>query len=230
MAARRSPGRAARPGTGALTFHPLTPDRWDDLATLFGPRGAQAGCWCMWWRQTQAEFQSHRGEANRRALQALVRTGQPPGVLAYADGTAIGWCAIGPRAGYARLSRSRVLAPVDDRPVWAVTCFFVARPWRGRGVTRPLLEAAVAFARSRGATDVEGYPLDVADGYPDAYAYTGLVSAFQAAGFHEVARRSPTRPLMRRPLATLETPRRASRTRVPGGTPRPASSARRRSR
>jgi GNAT superfamily N-acetyltransferase len=172
----------------------------------------------MWWRQGQAEFQARRGDANRRALRARVRTDRPPGVLAYADGVPVGWCAIGPRAGYARLARSRVLAPVDDRPVWSVTCFFVARPWRARGLTRSLLEAAVGFARSRGATDVEAYPLDVGRGYPDAYAYTGLVSTFRAAGFREVARRAPTRPVMRRQIRARE------------GTPTPASSARRRPR
>src|SRR5437867_9852589 len=99
------PTKVTRPG---LTFHPLTPDRWPDLAALFGPRGASSGCWCMWWRQSRAEFAARRGDGNRRAFRALVEQGPPPGVLAYAGGRAIGWCAIAPRRDYPRLERSRV--------------------------------------------------------------------------------------------------------------------------
>lgn len=130
-----------------------------------------------------------------------MKKGDPPGILAYAEGRPVGWCAIAPRADYSRLARSRVLRRVDDRPVWSVTCFFVTAPWRRRGVTRKLLEAAVRFARSRGAKVIEGYPLDVKTAnYPDVYAYTGFASAFREAGFTEVARRSESRPIMRRQL------------------------------
>jgi GNAT superfamily N-acetyltransferase len=156
----------------------------------------------MWWRRPRPAFDAGRGDGNRRAFRALVQRGAPLGLLAYAGEEPVGWCAIAPRADYPRLARSRVLAPVDDRPVWAVTCFFVSRPWRRRGLTRRLLEAAVRFARTRGARLVEGYPLDTASAaYPDTYAYTGFASTFRAAGFAEVARRSPTRPIVRRPVA-----------------------------
>jgi GNAT superfamily N-acetyltransferase len=96
------------------------------------------------------------------------------------------------------LDRSRVLARVDDAPVWSVTCFFVARKYRYSGLTVALLRAAVEHARRRGACVVEGYPIDPAGGKTaDAFAYTGLESAFRDAGFVEVLRRSPTRPIMR---------------------------------
>lgn len=195
MSARRD-----RPLT--IKAHPLTPDRFHHLEALFGPHGAQAGCWCMWWRQTAKEFEFGKGEANRAALRALVESGETPGVLAYDGDEPVGWCAIAPRSEYSRLARSRSLKPVDDQPVWSITCFFVARPHRGRGVTRELTEAACRFARSRGATVVEAYPV-VPDesGYPAAFAYTGLLSAFLACGFVEVARPSLRRAIVRRTLA-----------------------------
>jgi GNAT superfamily N-acetyltransferase len=91
------------------------------------------------------------------------------------------------------------LSPVDDQPVWSITCFFVARPYRRRGVTVELLEAAVRHARAHGARIVEGYPIEPGDGnVPAAFAYTGLVPAFRAAGFVESARRSHRQPVMRR--------------------------------
>jgi GNAT superfamily N-acetyltransferase len=183
-----------------LEIAPLTPERWPDLETLFGPRGACAGCWCMWWRVSRAQWQRQKGEGNRKAFRKVVEAGGVSGLLAYAEGQPVGWCAIAPRSDYPGLARSRVLKAVDDRPVWSVTCFFVARPWRRRGVTTPLLEAAADLARARGARILEGYPVDATHDQPDPFVFSGLVSSFRRAGFREVLRRSPRRPIMRRLL------------------------------
>jgi len=183
----------------ALAFHPATAERWADVERLFGERGACAGCWCMLWRLPRKDWEAGQGEGNRRALRKLVRGGAEPGVLAYRDGEPIGWCAVAPRADYPALARSRVLEPVDDRPVWSVACLFVARPHRRCGVSARLLEAAVVHAGRHGATIVEGYPtVPSTDRAPDAFLWTGTAAAFEWAGFREVARRSPTRPIVRR--------------------------------
>jgi GNAT superfamily N-acetyltransferase len=180
---------------------PLTRERWNDVETLFGPRGACGGCWCMFWRLPRGEFSRGKGEGNRRAFQALVRRGEEPGLLAYADGVPVGWCALAPREAYPSLARSRVLAPVDDKPVWSVSCFFIARGWRRKGVTVALLRAAAAHAAARGGKILEGYPIAPKKGeVPAAFAWTGLVGGFTKAGFEEAARRSATRPIMRRRL------------------------------
>ena len=180
-----------------FSFRPLTPDRWGDLERLFGPRGACAGCWCMWWRLSRPEWNRGKGEGNRKAFRKLVRSGTEPGVLAYADGEPVGWCAIAPREQYPRLASSRILQPVDDQPVWSVTCFYIARSFRHQGLSAALLKAAADFARARSAKIVEGYPHDVKKTAADVFVYTGLASAFRKAGFKEVARRSKTRPVMR---------------------------------
>ncbi len=194
----RGAEKTPAPALSPLSFHPLTPARWDDFVELFGPHGAQAGCWCMWPRLTAKEFEARKGLANRRAMQAIVKSGTVPGILAYRAGHAVGWCALAPRVDYVRLERSRVLAPVDDQPVWSVYCFFIARSERRRGVATELLRAAVQHARKKGARMLEGYPIDPrSNRFPDAFAYHGTVSVFRAAGFREVARRSATRPIMR---------------------------------
>jgi len=181
-----------------VRVHPVTPERWGDLEALFGPRGACAGCWCMWWRVQAADWGRQRGVGNREGLRALVDSGEAPGLLAYVDDTPAGWVAVGPREAFPRLGRSRILKRVDDQPVWSVVCFFVAKSWRRRGVTEQLLDAAVAYAREHGATVVEGYPVEPKTAeMPAVYAFTGLASAFRKAGFVEVARRSQTRPIMR---------------------------------
>jgi GNAT superfamily N-acetyltransferase len=152
----------------------------------------------MWWKRTRSEFERHKGDANKEALRAIVESGRTPGLLAYIKGTPIGWCAIEPRNAYPALERSRTLKPVDDQPVWSVTCFFVARRYRRRGVTVALLRAASVYATEQGAQIVEGYPVEPrTERMPDAFAWTGTAAAFRAAGFEEVLRRSETRPIMR---------------------------------
>jgi GNAT superfamily N-acetyltransferase len=183
-----------------IQFHPLTPERWPDFEKLFGPNGACAGCWCMWWRLTSAQFRQMRGEANRQALQAIVESGGVPGIVAYSDGQPAGWCAIAPRHSLPRLKegKSRIFAPVDHRPVWSVTCFFIARPFRRQGLSVKLLEAAVHHAAGHGATIIEGYPVEpTGPALSPVEAYTGLADTFRRVGFVEVARRSETRPIMR---------------------------------
>jgi GNAT superfamily N-acetyltransferase len=151
----------------------------------------------MWWRLPRADLERQRGEANRQALKALVDAGQVLGLLAYMEGRPVGWCAVGPRESYPALARSRILRPVDDQAVWSVVCFFVDRHTRGQGITGPLLQAAIQYARERRASIVEGYPVEPQGRSADAFVYTGLASTFRKAGFIEVARRSETRPVMR---------------------------------
>jgi GNAT superfamily N-acetyltransferase len=192
------PSKPAARSRVDITCRPLTPDRWKDLVRLFGARGACAGCWCMYWRLSNAAFNRGKGAGNRRRFGDLVRSGEVPGILAYADDQVVGWCALAPRETYTRLARSRVARPVDSKSVWSIVCFFVAPAYRKRGVMTALLEGAVRHARTRGARLVEGYPVDPEGTYPDTFAYVGLSSAFRRAGFHEVARRSRGRPIMRR--------------------------------
>jgi GNAT superfamily N-acetyltransferase len=181
-----------------LEFHPLTPERWPDLEKLFGKRGACGGCWCMFWRLRRSDFVKQKGEVNRKALKRIVDSGEVPGILAYANHEPIGWCSFAPRESLSTLERSRILRRVDDKPVRSVVCFFIARPYRRKGLTVKLLEACLKYVREHGDGIVEGYPVDPVQGKtPDVFAYTGLAAAFRKAGFVEVARRSATRPIMR---------------------------------
>jgi GNAT superfamily N-acetyltransferase len=190
-----------QPVPEGLEVHAVTPDRWDDLAELAGERGFTSGCWCMWWRVSSREFDERHGAGLRGDLQELVARGPEPGLLAYVDGAPAGWVAVAPREEYPRLDRSPKLRRLDDRPVWSITCFTIDRRHRRRGVAAALLDAAVDFARRRGAEVVEAYPIDTAGGKrSSADLYTGTLAMFERAGFEEVARRGG-RPIVRRTLA-----------------------------
>ena len=182
----------------SLEFHPLTTARWNELEKLFGECGTTRGCWCMWWRQTRAEFSRQHGEPNRIALRTIVESGVVPGLLAYSDGEPVGWCAVQPRESYPALDRSRTLARVDSEAVWSIPCFYIARHFRGKGLMPELLTAAVSWAAKHGARIVEAYPVEPGSKSPNPALYTGVVPVFQRAGFVEVCRRSKRQPIMRK--------------------------------
>ena len=189
----------------ALTTAVLTPAAWKDVESLFGPRGACAGCWCMFWRLEKGErFDALKGEPLRERFRAGILEGRIQGVLAYEAGVPVGWATFGPRTSFARLQRSPSLACDDAERVWGIPCFFVRREHRGRGVARALLDAAVSEMQRRGVSLVEGYPVKPsASGapIPAAFAYTGTRSLFEAAGFRpEPATEGYSRQRVRRAL------------------------------
>ena len=183
----------------AKTFeaHPVTTERWDDLVALFD-RPVVRTCFCMFYRKTGSG--TGVGADNRRAMKALVKQGTVPGLIGYEDGVPVAWVSLGPREDYAKLSRSPIMKPVDDRPVWSIVCFFVDREARGRGVSERMLRAAVDYARSRGARLLEAYPVDGDERRHPDDMFFGAKSMYDRAGFREVARRRPTRPVVRKPL------------------------------
>lgn len=186
-----------------LTIRPLTPERWPDLEALFNAKGCSVarGCWCMFYRRSGARGSLPSGttaaQANRADLKKLVNAGKPPGLIGYRGKTPMGWVSLGPREDYAKLKHSPVMKPVDDRPVWSVICFVVPSEHRGQGVARALLDGAIAYAKKQGATLLEAYPVDKPGRSHDDFMWFGAKSMYDDAGFEEVARRKPQRPVVR---------------------------------
>jgi GNAT superfamily N-acetyltransferase len=199
---RRLLRRGARGiNTEGIVCKPLTRGRWKDFERLFGARGGCGGCWCMYWRLAHAQFEIQKGEQNRKSMKWIVDQGETPGILAYLGRKPIGWCAVAPREKYLRLRRSRLLKPIDEQPIWSIVCLLVDKEFRRCGVSVALLRAAADYVQLRGGRIVEGYPIEPRTSHmPDVFAWTGLASAYRRAGFVEHARRSATRPIMRRIL------------------------------
>jgi ribosomal protein S18 acetylase RimI-like enzyme len=134
---------------------------------------------------------------NRSDLHALADNDPPAGLIGYRGKTPVGWVSLGPRQGYARLERSPVMKAVDDQPVWSIICFVVPSAYRHQGVAHALLDGAIAYAKKRGVSLLESYPVDKTERSADDFIWFGVRSMFEKAGFEEVARRRPTRPVMR---------------------------------
>ena len=204
--------------TDELEIQPLTPKRLPDLATLFNQGGDPKWCWCSFFRLRNVDFANATPATNRAVLEKAVRTTarerRHPGLVAYRDGAPIGWVSLGPRDDYDRLQHSKVMAPVDDKPVWSIVCFVVSRNARKQGVAHALLEAAMDYAREQGATLLEAYPVETeGQRVPAAHAYKGTMGMFERAGFEVVERRRATptstpRPIVRRRVRPKRQPAR----------------------
>jgi len=168
-----------------LACVPLTADRFDDLARLFGSDRETANCWCMYWRVTPAAWRAGSAAGRREAFRARVEAGPPPGVVACRDGMPVGWSAR-PNPRDADLDRT-----------WIISCFFLRREVRGEGLMTTLAEAACRHAAEHGAVAVEAAPVAPRRPLVWGEGFVGIASALERAGFAIVERRTELRSLMR---------------------------------
>ena len=181
-----------------FSFKHLTLKTWNDFETLFGDRGACGGCWCMSWRLKAADFNKNKGVKNKNAMKKLVGMKEQIGILAYHQREPVGWCSFAPREKFIRLNSSKVLSPVDGQEVWSITCFYIKKEYRRKGLSAELLKAAIEFSKKKKVKILEGYPtVPYSENIPAAFAWTGIPDSFEKAGFEEAARRSKARPIMR---------------------------------
>lgn len=195
-------------GFMALTIVPANEAGCDDLAEVFGSRGAAAECQCQRYRLARGEsFRSTPVEARVERLREQTACGDPSapetsGLVAYLDGEPVGWCAVAPRAAYEGLVRNSNQTAWRgrqedraDQGVWAVTCLLTRVGRRGQGVASGLASAAVDFARERGAQRLEAYPITVA-GATWGEEHPGPLEVYLRAGFEVVHRPSKRRAVV----------------------------------
>lgn len=180
-----------------LKVRPLTPELWPALEDLFGPKGACNNCWCMYWRIGSAYRKQPPGK-NKAVLHQIVKTGPPPGLIAFDGDKPVGWCQLTLREALPWLDRTSRLKRVDDLPVWSLSCLYIRIGYRRKGVATALIAAAIEAAKRAKAPALEAYPLD-ADKTPSASG-TGYATTFARAGFKTVACYTPPRPIMRHDL------------------------------
>lgn len=189
-----------------IEIRELTPELWPAFEKLFGANGACAGCWCMFWRLEEGErYADVKGAEAKRRMKALVRSGAAQGLLAFMEDEPVGWLALGPRREFKKLDRAPSLKCDDADEVWSLPCFFVHKDWRGQGVARELLKAALPALKARGAKVVEGYPVKLPEGttkVTSSAAYTGTVPLFLQQGFELVAERPQGKQRVRKVLRT----------------------------
>lgn len=188
-----------------FTFKEIAPELWTDFETLFGDNGACGGCWCQSWRVPKhgRAWEMIKGSPAKTATKNLILSGEMTGLLAYDGPKCIGWCSYGPRSVFPRIETAKAYKRDDTDKVWSVNCFFIDKAYRGQGLSKAMLEAALKFLKKRHVVSVEGYPVPLTkDGnrLPPAFTWTGPLKIFEDSGFEIVQRLSYSRPLVRKTL------------------------------
>jgi GNAT superfamily N-acetyltransferase len=169
---------------------PATAERFEDLATMLGPKKDPAAsvCWCLSHRVDARTNRELVGPARGEYVRELCGRERAPGVLAYDDdGEVVGWAAVAPRSELP-FARSRKIPHVDDLPVWSAWCIRVRPGHRRQGLSYHLLAGAVTYAGSEGAPAVEGYPVDNQGARVEpTLAYVGTRRLFERVGFTKAA-------------------------------------------
>jgi GNAT superfamily N-acetyltransferase len=182
-----------------LRFEPLSESNWEAFENLFGSRGGCGSCWYQTWRYPKKEFEEGKQNGiNRMRMKELVRNGRPTGIVALSGGEAVAWCALAPREDFVKLEKSRVHKRIDDKPVWSITCFLVAKKYRMQGISGIMIREVIDWAKKKGIIVLEAYPYVTKAGkLPDPFVWTGLLPTFKKAGFEIADNTSKSNPTVR---------------------------------
>lgn len=180
----------------------LSAETWKDFERLFDKHGGvQAGCWCMFYHRARplSSEVEERASRNRRDKKALVRSGESHGILVYSGDQPVGWCQFGPQEELPRIDAGRnyrkLKLAADGSRSWRITCFFVDRDFRRRGVADLALQAALDAIRERGGGIVEAYPVTNKRAVP---IWFGTVRMFERKQFQKIADLGSSNIVMRR--------------------------------
>ena len=188
-----------------LRFDPLTSSNWKKFETLMGEKGGCGNCWCMYFRLPYKTFQENKPDGNKKMMKQLVNKEMPQGLIASMNNEPVGWIAMAPREDYMRLENSRVFKRIDDKPVWSITCFFIRKEFRHKGLSQQLIRGAIDFAKNLPAGKagkkikiLEAYPaIPYAEKVPHPFLWVGVLSSFLKNGFKIVRQNSKSRAMVR---------------------------------
>ena len=168
-----------------FSVRPLDATTWPDFAALVERHnGVWGGCWCMSFHPEGVGSGKSPGQ-NRAAKEARVRGGEAHAALVFDADSCVGWCQFGPPAELPRIKARRAYeAEPGMAPDWRITCFFVDKAYRRRGVAAAALGGALSEISRRGGGVVESFPED-ADGrsVSSSFLHNGTLALFERAGF-----------------------------------------------
>ncbi|MBN3825855.1 GNAT family N-acetyltransferase [Burkholderia sp. Ac-20384] len=177
-----------------ISVEALTPDRWPDIEALLSEGAVTRRCWCTYWR-IGPRYRQQEPSANKSDLKRVVAAGPPPGILAYVEDQPVGWCQVGSRELLPYMEHAWRLRSPDNLAVWTISCFYIRKDFRRRGISSRLINAAIDLAKRSGAHAIEAYPIDRSTS--PSSSSTGFVTTFERFGFLHMPSPSRERPIMR---------------------------------
>jgi GNAT superfamily N-acetyltransferase len=172
----------------AIVIKPVDTTNWVDFESLFQAKGGPSYCWCMVWRMTKDELKQNTSACRKEFIKQRVLSGIPIGLLGYSKGEAIAWCSVAPRETHQRLGGDETI-----ENVWSITCFYIKRDYRKRGLMKLLLKNAMNYAKENGAEYIEAYPVETSS---PSYRFMGFVKTFEEAGFNYIKMAGTRRHVM----------------------------------
>lgn len=171
------------------TIRPLGPDTWDDFARLIERQGkgsmGASFCWCTNFHPPAPD--DNRSSEGRRAYkEQLVSHGRAHAALVFDGDLAVGWCQFGsPEELPGIHHRKDYDAGLVALPHYRLTCIYVDKAYRKRGVAAAALRGALDLIASAGGGVVEGYPHDIPEGktVSASFLYNLTRSVYEEAGF-----------------------------------------------
>lgn len=191
--------KKAKPeGLAKLLLQDLTSRNWKQFEELMGEKGGCGHCWCMNFRIPTKEFQENKPDGNKKLMKLLVDKNKPVGLIAFLDKQPVGWLALAPREDYMKIENSRVFKRIDDKPVWSISCFFIKKEYRHKGLSGQLIKGAVEFAKRKKIKILESYPaIPYSKNVPHPFLWVGVLSSFIKNGFTIVQQQSKSRAMVR---------------------------------
>ena len=184
-----------------FTVRALTPETWDAFAALVEKHnGIFGGCWCIWFHPDGPE-RGQGYEGNRSLKRAYVEQGRAHAALVFDGDQAVAWCEYGTPEELPNIHHRKDYESAGDPPPdYRLTCIFIDRDYRRKGLTSLALNGALDLIAQAGGGVVEGYPQDLSDGrrVGNSFLYNSTRALYERAGFSYVRPKGKNHTVMRR--------------------------------
>jgi len=193
--------------SAAFTIRALSVDTWEPYAAMVERHnGVFGGCWCTWFHRPAGDAPGVEGlgegyDSNRQIKASLVCEGRSRAALVFDDEEVVAWCQFGTPSELPNIyHRKQYLEMIERLPDFRITCIFVDKRYRRRGLSAVALQGALDLIAAAGGGVVEGYPHDT-KGARQSVLYSGTRSLFERAGFSYVGPKGTKNTVMVKTVA-----------------------------
>ncbi len=167
-------------------IEPLGPQTWDAFADLAErDNGVWGGCWCTWFH-CYPDPPERKTLGHREFKRRLVDEGRAHAALVFDGDVAVAWAEYGSVEELPNIHHRKDWEQGLVRmPDYRITCLFVDRRYRRKGMATVAVRSALALIGAAGGGLVESYPHDLPPGKKTSasFLYNATRSMYEQLGF-----------------------------------------------